>query len=67
MIEIGSIEFRDPKVFWHAPTQRWVMHVVSALQQQVWFYTSTTLRQWDQVSTFGPAGSAAGNIWTAAA
>ena len=63
VIDIGSTEFRDPKVFWHAPTRRWVMLVVAALRQEVWIYTSNNLRAWTQVSTFGPAGSAAGNIW----
>ena len=63
VIDIGSTEFRDPKVFWHAPTGRWVMLVVAALQQQVWIYTSSNLKSWTKVSTFGPAGSAAGNIW----
>ncbi len=63
IIDIGSTEFRDPKVFWHAPTRRWVMLLVAALEQQVWFYTSTNLKDWAKVSTFGPAGSAAGNIW----
>lgn len=63
VIDIGSTEFRDPKVFWHAPTRRWVMLVVAALEQQVWFYTSANLKDWVKVSTFGPAGSAAGNIW----
>jgi sucrose-6-phosphate hydrolase SacC (GH32 family) len=63
VIDIGSTEFRDPKVFWHAPTRRWVMLVVAALEQQVWFYTSTNLTDWIKVSTFGPAGTAAGNIW----
>lgn len=63
IIDIGSKEFRDPKVFWHEPTRRWVMLVVAALEQQVWFYTSTNLRNWTKVSTFGPAGSAANNIW----
>ena len=63
VIDIQSTEFRDPKVFWHAPTQRWVMLVVAALQQQMWVYTSGNLRDWIKVSTFGPAGSAANNIW----
>ncbi len=63
VLDIRSTEFRDPKVFWHAPTGRWVMLVVAALQQQVWFYTSHDLKQWDKVSAFGPAGSAEGNIW----
>jgi len=39
------------------------MLVVAALQQQVWFYTSRDLKQWNKVSSFGPAGSAKGNIW----
>lgn len=63
VLDIGSTEFRDPKVFWHQATQRWVMLVVMALEQQVWIYTSTNLRQWARVSTFGPAGSCEGNIW----
>lgn len=63
IIDIGSREFRDPNVFWHEPTKRWVILVVAALEQQVWFYTSVDLRNWTKVSTFGPAGSAANNIW----
>lgn len=63
VIDIGSTEFRDPKVFWHEPTQRWVMLVVAALLQEMWVYTSTDLKAWRKVSTFGPAGSAANNIW----
>jgi sucrose-6-phosphate hydrolase SacC (GH32 family) len=63
VIDIGSTEFRDPKVFWHAPTRRWVMLVVAALLQEVWIYTSGNLKDWARVSSFGPAGSAANNIW----
>ena len=63
VIDIGSTEFRDPKVFWHAPSRHWVMLVVASLRQEVWIYTASNLRNWTKVSTFGPAGSAAGNIW----
>lgn len=63
VIDIGSKEFRDPKVFWHAPSNVWVMLVVASLQQELWIYHSTDLKQWRKVSTFGPAGSAANNIW----
>ena len=63
VIDIQSTEFRDPKVFWHEATQRWVMLLVAALQQQVWIYNSPNLKDWQRVSTFGPAGSAAYNIW----
>lgn len=63
VIDIQSTEFRDPRVFWHAPTQRWVMLVVAALRQEMWVYTSANLKDWTRTSTFGPAGSAANNIW----
>ncbi|WP_077034956.1 glycoside hydrolase family 32 protein [Pelomonas sp. KK5] len=63
ILDIGSTEFRDPKVFWHAASGAWVMLVVAALEQQVWFYRSSDLIHWTRVSTFGPAGSADDNIW----
>lgn len=63
IIDIQSTEFRDPKVFWHAPARHWVMLVVAALHQEVWIYTSRNLKDWTRASTFGPAGSAANNIW----
>jgi sucrose-6-phosphate hydrolase SacC (GH32 family) len=63
VLDIQSTEFRDPKVFWHAPSGHWVMLVVAALQQKVWFYTSHNLLDWEKVSSFGPWGSANGNIW----
>ena len=39
------------------------MLVVASLLQEMWIYVSGNLREWTKVSTFGPAGSAAGNIW----
>ena len=49
-------DFRDPKVFWHAPTGKWVMVVVKADQKIVRFYGSPDLKRWTPLSTFGPAG-----------
>lgn len=62
VLDIGSTEFRDPKVFWHAPSERWVMLVVLAVENKLAIYTSTDLRQWDKASEFGPAG-ATGKNW----
>jgi len=45
-------DFRDPKVFWHGPTQRWVM-VVAFKANRVRFYVSENLREWTFVSEFG--------------
>jgi fructan beta-fructosidase len=44
----GARDFRDPKVFWHAPTHRWVMVVAGG---EVNFYSSADLKQWRHEST----------------
>ncbi len=62
VIAIGSREFRDPKLFWHAPTQRWIMVCVLADQHRVRFFGSPNLRDWHHLSDFGPAGAADG-LW----
>jgi len=62
VLDIGEADFRDPKVFWHAPTRRWVMAVSWPLRRQVRFYASPDLKRWSHLSDFGPAGSVEG-IW----
>ena len=56
VLDIGSTEFRDPKVFWHAPTKRWVMLTVMAVENRLAIYTSSDLKSWTHASDFGPAG-----------
>ncbi len=56
VIDLGSPQFRDPKVFWHGPTQKWVMAVVLAQEYQVVFYGSKNLIDWTECSRFGNAG-----------
>ncbi|MDQ2730409.1 MAG: GH32 C-terminal domain-containing protein [Armatimonadota bacterium] len=41
--EADSPDFRDPKVFWHEPTHRWVMIVAGG---KVRFFSSPNLRDW---------------------
>jgi levanase len=62
VLDIGSAEFRDPKVFWHEDTKRWVMVVVRALEHKVAIYSSTDLLTWTEQSQFGPTG-ATGGAW----
>src|SRR5688500_10979187 len=62
VVDVGSGEFRDPKVFWYAPERKWVMVVVKALEHRVQLYSSPDLKQWTHMSDFGPA-NAVGGAW----
>ena len=62
VLDIGSGEFRDPKVQWYAPTRSWIMAVVLATEHRVRFYSSKDLKSWTHLSDFGPAG-AVGGVW----
>ncbi|MGW8363972.1 GH32 C-terminal domain-containing protein [Streptomyces wedmorensis] len=62
VIDIGSKDFRDPKVQWYAPTRSWLMTVSLSAEHKVRFYTSKNLKDWTPQSDFGPAG-ATGGVW----
>ena len=62
VLDPGEKDFRDPKVFWHEPTHRWVMAVSWSAHRKVRFYASPNLKDWTHLSDFGPAGSTKG-IW----
>ena len=57
VLDIGSTSFRDPQVFWHKPTNKWIMAAAMPHKHQVAFYSSGNLKQWQHLSDFGPAGS----------
>lgn len=56
-------DFRDPQVFWHAATSKWIMLVALGAQRKIAFYTSTDMKTWAHVSDFGPAGGATSDNW----
>jgi sucrose-6-phosphate hydrolase SacC (GH32 family) len=62
VIDPGLKDFRDPKVFWHEPTARWIMVTVIPDQHKVRFFASPDLKRWETLSDFGPAG-ATGGVW----
>ncbi|MER6135616.1 GH32 C-terminal domain-containing protein [Streptomyces sp. NPDC001815] len=62
VIDIGSKDFRDPKVQWYAPTKSWLMTVSLSAEHKVQFYSSKNLKDWKLQSEFGPAG-ATGGVW----
>lgn len=47
----GLKDFRDPKVFWYEPAQKWYM-IVSA-DKNMRFYSSTDMKNWEYLSLFG--------------
>ena len=47
----GLKDFRDPKVFWYEPTQKWYM-IVSA-DKNMRFYSSSDMKNWEYLSQFG--------------
>ena len=47
----GLENFRDPKVFWYAPENKWVM-IVSA-DKNMRFYESKDLKKWNYMSEWG--------------
>lgn len=62
VLDLKLQNFRDPKVFWYSPTQRWIMAAVLSDRHQVAFFASPDLKQWQHLSDFGPAGAADG-VW----
>ena len=62
VLDEGRADFRDPKVFWHSPSGRWVKVVVYPDERQVALYGSPDLHVWTPLSVFGPAGET-GGIW----
>ena len=62
VLDIGSGEFRDPKVFWYAPAHEWMMVVSKAVERKIAIYSSPNLKEWTHLSDFGPA-NATGGVW----
>ena len=57
----GLKDLRDPKVFWHAGTARWVMSLAAG--DHIAFYTSPNLKDWALQSRFGQDVGAHGGVW----
>lgn len=54
-------DFRDPKVFWYEPTQKWIM--ILAVGQEMQLYSSANLKDWTYESSFGEGQGAHGGVW----
>jgi fructan beta-fructosidase len=63
VIDENERKFGDPKVFWHAPSRRWVMvNIYGHEQGYVILYNSADLKRWTRLSEFHVPADAPG-IW----
>jgi fructan beta-fructosidase len=52
--------YRDPKVFWYEPDKKWIMVMGWSEIQEVKFFSSKNLVDWEYMSKFGPWGAVGG-------
>lgn len=56
-------EARDPNMFWHTPTQQWVMLLAHALDHEMLIFTSPDLKDWTLRSSFGKGLGCQDGVW----
>jgi len=59
----NSTEARDPNMFWHEPTQKWVLVLAHALEKEMQIYTSSDLKHWTLESAFGKGYGSPDGVW----
>lgn len=57
----GIRDFRDPKVMWYEPDQKWIMTL--ATLDHITFYSSPDLKNWKEESRFGKGIGAHSGVW----
>ena len=62
VLDLGMRDFRDPKVFWHEESRKWIMVVSLPLEVKVQFYRSGNLLDWELTGEFGGYGDVS-KIW----
>lgn len=57
----GITDFRDPKVFWHKTSKKWIM--ILAVKDHTELWGSPDLKHWKKLSEFGAEYGAHGGVW----
>lgn len=57
----GMRDFRDPKVSWHEASKQWVLTMAAG--NQIMFYRSRNLINWELSGTFGKDEGNHGGVW----
>lgn len=56
-------EARDPNMFWHEPTGRWILTLAHALEHEMLIYSSADLKNWTLESSFGKGLGSQEGVW----
>ncbi|SCW00175.1 LAFE_0B11100g1_1 [Lachancea fermentati] len=56
VLNLNSTQFRDPKVFWHDETEKWIMVLALSQEYKVQIYSSENLKEWELQSNFSHHG-----------
>jgi len=62
VLDRGMADFRDPNVFWHAASSRWIMAVALSAENRAVIYGSHDLKAWEELSDI-PTLAAPGHLW----
>ena len=54
-------DFRDPHLFWHGETGKWIMILAAGQEMQI--YSSPNLKDWTKESSFGREYGCHGGVW----
>ena len=57
----SAADFRDPHLFWHEETHKWIMPL--AVGQEMQFYSSVNLKDWTYESSFGKEYGNHSGVW----
>ena len=62
VLDAGLADFRDPNVFWHAASARWIMVVALSARNCAAIYGSRDLKAWEHLSEIA-GDEAPGEVW----
>ena len=61
VVTANKPDFRDPHLFWHEQTRKWIMPL--AVGQEMQFYSSPNLKDWTYESSFGKEYGNHDGVW----
>lgn len=56
-------EARDPNMFWHEESEKWILLIAHALDHEMLIYSSPDLKNWTFESSFGKGYGSQDGVW----